>query len=262
MAVNFEARRFISPAIRAQFRRRISELSALFCALAGLALLLALISYNPHDPSLDTASDLPVKNLAGPVGCDPRGSGAARVWRGRSDPAVGPAGLELSPGNPWRGWLSEDANRPGRLVDAVIGRRTGDGPHHHSRTSVAWPVPAGIGGAAGIVLSKLFVSLSSSILGRIGSGLMMVLTLVLALGSFGFALGFTPGEWRSGGRKAARVAKASVSHSRRGAEAVSSWITPLAAERVGTRAADEAPGRAWVPRRVARAKRTRMMTRR
>ena len=98
-----------------------------------------------------------------------------------------------------------------------------------------WPVPAGIGGAVGAVLSSLFVDLSSSILGRIGTGLMMVLTLLCALGSFGFALGFTPNEWRSGGRKAAFVAKASVSQSRRGAEAVSSWITPLLQSVVGTR---------------------------
>ena len=68
MAVNFEARRFISPAIRAQLRRRLSEFLALCCALLGLALLLAFISYNPHDPSLDTAGDSPVTNLAGPVG--------------------------------------------------------------------------------------------------------------------------------------------------------------------------------------------------
>src|SRR5271154_1415812 len=68
MAMNFEARRFISPAIRAQLRRRMSEMSAVACALIGLTLLLALASYNPHDPSFDTVSTAPTQNLAGPIG--------------------------------------------------------------------------------------------------------------------------------------------------------------------------------------------------
>ena len=246
MAVNFEARRFISPAIRAQFRRRFSELSALGCALAGLALLLALVSYNPHDPSLDTASDLPVTNLAGPVGAiladlALQGFGAAGLipplvllaWSYRlgSRGAVGHVKSRILLGAVsmplWAAALA--------MALAII-----PGP------PATWPVPAGIGGAAGAVLSSLFVSLSSSILGRIGSGLVMLLTLVFALGSLGVALGFTPGEWRSGGRKAASVAKASVSQSRRGAEAVSSWITPLL-QSVSERAEGEATGRAWVP---------------
>jgi DNA segregation ATPase FtsK/SpoIIIE, S-DNA-T family len=247
MAVNFEARRFISPAIRAQFRRRISELSAVCCALAGLALLLALISYNPHDPSLDTASDLPVTNLAGSVGAiladlALQGFGAAGLipplvllaWSYRlgTRGAVGHLKTRI---------VLAALSMPLLAAALAMALTIIPGP------PVAWPVPAGIGGAAGTVLSSLFVTLSSSVLGRIGSGLMLLLTLILALGSFGFALGFTPGEWRSGGRKAALVARASVSHSRRGAETVSSWITPLLQSVSERAAADEAPGRAWVP---------------
>ncbi|HVE22789.1 MAG TPA: DNA translocase FtsK 4TM domain-containing protein [Acidocella sp.] len=245
MAVNFEARRFVSPAIRAQLRRRISELSAVCCALVGLAVLLALISYNPHDPSFDTASDSPVTNLAGPVGAILadlvlQGFGAAGLipplvllaWSYRlgSRGAVGHLKSRI---------FSAGLSMPLLATALAMALTIIPGP------SVGWPVPAGIGGAAGAVLSHAFVSLGNSGLGKVGSGLMLLLTLVLALGSFGFALGFTPGEWRSGGRKAAVVAKASVSHSRRGAEAVSSWITPLL-QSVSERA-EEAPGRAWVP---------------
>jgi S-DNA-T family DNA segregation ATPase FtsK/SpoIIIE len=246
MAVNFEARRFISPAIRAQFRRRISELSALICALAGLALLLALISYNPHDPSLDTASDLPVTNFAGPVGAiladlALQGFGAAGLipplvllaWSYRlgTRGAVGYVKTRV---------LLGALSMPLLAAAFAMAFTIIPGP------PLAWPVPAGLGGAAGGVLSKLFVGLGSSILGRIGGGLMMLLTMVCGLGSLGFALGFTPSEWRSGGRKAAFVARESVNRSRRGAEAVSSWITPLL-QSVSERAADEEPGRAWVP---------------
>jgi S-DNA-T family DNA segregation ATPase FtsK/SpoIIIE len=246
MAVNFEARRFISPAIRAQLRRRVSELAALVCALAGLALLLALVSYNPHDPSLDTASDLPVMNLAGAAGAiladlALQGFGVA----GLIPPLVL---LAWSYRLGTRGEIGYLKTRIvlGGLAMPLLGAALAMALDIIPGPPVNWPAPAGIGGAAGTVLSGLFVSVSSSILGRIGSGLMMVVTLLLAFGSFGFALGFTPGEWRSGGRKAANVAKASVTRSRRGAEAVSSWITPLL-QSAAERAAEETPGRAWVP---------------
>jgi S-DNA-T family DNA segregation ATPase FtsK/SpoIIIE len=70
MAVSFQARRFISANIRAQLGRRFAELLAIFVALAGLTLLIALISYHPGDPSFDTVSDNRTFNLAGPFGAN------------------------------------------------------------------------------------------------------------------------------------------------------------------------------------------------
>ena len=61
-------RRFASPAVKAALRRRLSELLALLCALAGLGLLLALASHDPADPSLSTATTRAATNLAGPAG--------------------------------------------------------------------------------------------------------------------------------------------------------------------------------------------------
>ncbi|MBY0339523.1 MAG: DNA translocase FtsK 4TM domain-containing protein, partial [Acetobacteraceae bacterium] len=61
-------RRFASPAVREAIRRRLSELGALVFALAGLALLLAVASHDPADPSWSTATDRPPTNLAGPFG--------------------------------------------------------------------------------------------------------------------------------------------------------------------------------------------------
>jgi DNA segregation ATPase FtsK/SpoIIIE, S-DNA-T family len=244
MAVNFEAQRFISPAIRAQLRRRMSELTAVFCALAGLTLLLALISYNPHDPSFDTASSAPTENLAGFIGAGLsdlmlQGFGVAGfipplvllAWAYRlgTRGAIGHLKLRI-----FLGGLAMP------LVAAALAMATAIIPGPSS----AWPVPAGIGGAAGMVLSNALVGVGASALGRVGGGIVMVLALVLALSAFGYALGFTPGEWRSGGRKAARVAMASVSQGRRGAETVSSWITPLL--QTATEQAT-APGLTWVP---------------
>ncbi|HYZ30720.1 MAG TPA: DNA translocase FtsK 4TM domain-containing protein, partial [Crenalkalicoccus sp.] len=45
-------RRFASPAVKAALRRRGAELLGILAGLAGLALLVALASYDPADPSL------------------------------------------------------------------------------------------------------------------------------------------------------------------------------------------------------------------
>ncbi|MGO9816777.1 MAG: DNA translocase FtsK 4TM domain-containing protein [Acidocella sp.] len=68
MAVDLGAQRLISPAMRAQLRRRMAELMGLFLALVALVLLLAIVTYNPADPSFDTASGASTTNLAGPPG--------------------------------------------------------------------------------------------------------------------------------------------------------------------------------------------------
>ena len=50
MASATQARRLASPALRALMRQRLAELSAIALGVAGLVLLVALASYNPHDP--------------------------------------------------------------------------------------------------------------------------------------------------------------------------------------------------------------------
>jgi S-DNA-T family DNA segregation ATPase FtsK/SpoIIIE len=61
-------RRFASPAVRQAIRRRLFELLGLACALLGLALLIALASHDPADPSLSTATLRAPGNLVGPTG--------------------------------------------------------------------------------------------------------------------------------------------------------------------------------------------------
>src|SRR5271157_3817828 len=63
-----ESRRLASPALRSLMRRRAGELSGLALGLCGLALLVALATYDPADPSLNTASARHTANLAGPAG--------------------------------------------------------------------------------------------------------------------------------------------------------------------------------------------------
>jgi S-DNA-T family DNA segregation ATPase FtsK/SpoIIIE len=244
MALNLESRRFISPAIRTALRRRFAELAAMACALTGLTMMIALLSYNPMDPSFDSVGAGHTANLVGPAGAETsdlllQGFGIAGfipslvllAWSYRLGTLGAIGHLKL------RAVLA-GAALP--LVAAALAMAVAviPGP------PFAWPVASGIGGAAGMLLAQFGVHAAGSNFGRVGGALTMLTTLILALTSFGFALGFTPGEWRAGGRKAARAAVASVVQSRRGAEAVSSWITPLLATATAQAAT---PQRLWVP---------------
>ncbi|MFT8243661.1 DNA translocase FtsK 4TM domain-containing protein [Roseomonas sp. BN140053] len=60
--------RFASPAVRTSMRRRGGEFLGVVLGLAGLALAVALASYDPADPSLSTATARLPQNLAGPAG--------------------------------------------------------------------------------------------------------------------------------------------------------------------------------------------------
>ncbi len=227
MAVSFQASRFISPALRAQLRRRLAEFVAVLVALAGLTLAIALLSYHAQDPSFDSAGGAATLNLAGAPG-----AGIADfLLQGFGLAGCIPALVLLA----WsyrlgaRGRIGYLKTRivlgalalPLAAAALAIATEVIPGPR------ATWPVPAGIGGAAGLLLAHAIVGAGHTTLGRVGGGIAMLGTLVLTLAAFGFALGFTPNEWRSGGRTAARMAAASVAGGRRGAETVTSWLTPL-----------------------------------
>ena len=115
MAVAAEARRLASPALHTLARRRVAELGALALALAALALLVALVSYHPGDPSLDTASAGPVANLAGRPGAVAADLLLQGVRRRRRAARAGAARL---------GVADRLASRP-EQPDAATGRAAG-----------------------------------------------------------------------------------------------------------------------------------------
>lgn len=248
MAVDLGARRFISPAIRAQLRRRLGELFAILIALIALTLALALISYDPADPSFDTIAAGPVHNLAGLVGA----SIADLTLQGFGIAGFIPVLVLLA----WSyrlGIRGQIGHLKARIVLAGLSMPLAAAAlvtafQVIQGGGLAWPAPAGIGGAAGTILSQLATDLGGSVLGKLGCSLVMVIMLLLALASFGFALGFTPGEWRSGGRRAVLAATTSVQQGKRGAAAMSSWLSPLL-QTASSSAPDTMPARAWVPER-------------
>lgn len=254
MAVDQGVRRFISPAIRAQLRRRTGELGAIMIALIALVLAMALISYNPADSSFDAVSAGPLHNWAGATGATVadlalQGFGIAGfipvlvllAWAYR-------LGMHGHIGHLKIRALLTALSLPLASATLSLGFQIIPGG------ALTWPVPAGLGGAVGSVLSHWVSASGGAILGKLGSGLAMFVTLILTLLSFGFALGFTPGEWSSGSRKVFRAADQSMKQSRRGARLVSSWLSPvLQTLPSSTSSSMENAGQAWVPRTLEHA---------
>ena len=63
-----EARRIASPAVKALMGQRMGQISGLLLVLLGLIVLIALASYDPRDPSLNTATSGHANNLVGTLG--------------------------------------------------------------------------------------------------------------------------------------------------------------------------------------------------
>jgi len=184
----------------------MAELSGLAMAMGGIALLVALLTYNPRDPSLNTATSQHATNLAGPVG--------ALV----ADFLLQGFGMAAAlPGLAMLGWAWRIASRRGighpgwrgaAMVLAVPALATCFATVH---PSLAWPTSAGPGGAAGHLLSITFLDFSRGALGPLGTILVFLAAVALAATLSATSFGFSPGEWRQAGRKAATLAKAGAS---------------------------------------------------
>jgi S-DNA-T family DNA segregation ATPase FtsK/SpoIIIE len=233
-------RRFASPAIRSLMKRRTAELSGLSLGLFGLALLVALGSYNPADPSLNTATGRTATNLAGPVGAIL----ADLLLQGFGVPAALPGLAMLA----WawrmasRRGVGSMAARLGAMVAAlpVLSAVLDAVPRLRS---VDWPTMAGPGGAVGRLLAPAVMEAGHGLFGPIGAVLVWVLGAGFAMTLTLLALGLTGAEWRATWRFIAKVARFSVS---------TGWGAAVLVGRVGAAGArlsrllqgEAAPGRA------------------
>ena len=229
------ARAIASPAVKALMNRRTAELIALALALAGIALLVALASYDPRDPSLNTATTRHVGNLAGPAGAT-----LADILLQGFGLAGALPGLALLAWA-WRiGSHRGLGSFPGRLAALlgampVLAAVLASWPR-----AAAWPAMAGPGGAIGRLLGDDALAAGHQLFGPVGSvsvwlagaGLAVVLTLL--------CLGLSAGEWRFAGRMAAVTARYGVSYGRgavtygaRGMEPVSDWIRGIVSREPG-----------------------------
>ncbi len=191
--------RLVPPAVVELLRRRAADLAGVSSALVGITLAAALATYDPADPSLNTATVASVSNLAGPAGAifadlalqgfglaawlivvTPLGWGFALIARG----AVGAPLVRLA---------CLLVALP--LVSAVLSLIPLDGGQL---------APAGVGGVAGIVVADRVLAAGEAVLGLLGRVFAGFALLGFAALFAAVAIGLTPGEWFRAVRAALR----------------------------------------------------------
>src|SRR6201996_1021599 len=203
-----EPRRFASPAVRALMGQRSAELGGLLCGLLGLAILVALATYDPRDPSLNTATTRHVSNMAGMGGAMLadillQGFGIFAAlpgialltwcWRIASHRGLGSFGGRLA---------ALLAGMP--LLAAAIS--VVPMPHNTPR-----PVMAGLGGSIGPIIAHAELDAGHALFGLVGAASVWLLTAALAIILGLLSLGLSRAEWRTAGRIAGLAARVSVS---------------------------------------------------
>ena len=200
------SRRLASPAIRELVGRRVAELSGLALAVGGIALLVALATYNPRDPSLNTATSQHATNLAGPLGS---------IFADFLLQGFGLAGG--LPGLAMLAWAWRIASRRGlrypllRVFAILLAIPALATVLAMIYRSLQWPTSAGLGGAGGHLLSITFLAMLSGTLGPLGAALLFLSAAMLGLALTAAGFGLTPRDWRAAGRSAATAARASAS---------------------------------------------------
>jgi DNA segregation ATPase FtsK/SpoIIIE, S-DNA-T family len=172
---------WLSPAARQFLRQRIAELIGLMLLLFGIALILAIGSFHPGDPSLNRATGGEALNLLGPTGA---------VTADLMLQSIGLAALLLALVPMVWGWklirhrrlqlwwlrLSLLPPAPVALAIALAGLSNPAG----------WPLTVGLGGFAGDYLMARLVEATG--LGRPPIALIsVVLAMLLAYGALGIA---------------------------------------------------------------------------
>jgi S-DNA-T family DNA segregation ATPase FtsK/SpoIIIE len=195
--------------LASSLQRRLAEIGALLLAFAALALLAALVSYNAHDPSLNTATSARPTNLAGPPGA----AVADLLLQ-----AFGLAGA--LPGMALLCWAWRLGSHRGLsaillrgvalllalpVLAGVLGAGAG-----HLGVAQSWPASPGLGGAVGLMLADGALEAGTEFLGPMGAALVWALGLSLAGLLVVLALGLTAREWRAAGR----AARGSAQHAR------------------------------------------------
>ena len=194
-----ETRKFASPAIKALMSQRSAEFGGLLLGLLGLAILVALATYDPRDPSLNTATTRHVSNLAGPAGAM------------LSDMLLQGFGVVgILPGIAMLTWswriashrgLGSFVGRLAALLAAMplLAATVSVVPLPHVRP---WPVMAGPGGSIGQLISNTELGAGQGLFGIVGAASVWLLSGALAIMLGLLSLGLSRSEWRTAGRAA------------------------------------------------------------
>jgi S-DNA-T family DNA segregation ATPase FtsK/SpoIIIE len=205
---SLEARRIASPALKALIGHRSAEIGGICLAVAGLVVLVALVTYDPRDPSLNTATTRHAANLAGQGGALLadlllQGFGLAGVLPGLALLAWG-----------WRFWSHRGIGSfAARLVCLLLALPLLAAvlSGFPAARALGWPVTAGLGGAIGMLLSQLGLNAGQALFGPVGMVCVWAVGLTAAAGMSVMCLGLSGGEWRAAGRATATAARMGVS---------------------------------------------------
>ena len=190
------SQRFASSEIRGIVALRVGQLAAFALGGAALLLVLALLTYNPHDPSLNTATSRAASNTLG-LG----GAWAADILLQGFGVAAALVPLTLL------GWAVRMAvgRRPhllGRTLALMAGLPVLGAALAAALPPIAWPTGAGPGGALGGALAATCAAMGTSMLGPVGPPVALAISALLAVMLTILAIGLSAGEWRAGSRRA------------------------------------------------------------
>jgi S-DNA-T family DNA segregation ATPase FtsK/SpoIIIE len=200
MAAAAEARQFASPALKTLAQRRLAELTGLVLALAGLTLLVALGSYDPRDPSWDTATAESARNLAGLPGAWT--ADLLVQWFGFAGALPGFALLAWS----WRigahrGLTSVRLRLVALLLGVPVLSTAFAGLPVLLGHALSWPLGLGPGGAVGRLTGAAGLEAGAALFGQPAGGIVVwTLLAVLGLTLTVLALGLSRGEWGAAGQ--------------------------------------------------------------
>ncbi|WP_428489933.1 DNA translocase FtsK [Rhodopila sp.] len=240
-------------------KERSAEFGGLLLGVLGLAILVALATYDPRDPSLDTATSRHVSNLAGPVGAV------------LADVLLQGFGIfGALPGIAMLTWCWRIASHrglgsfSGRLASllAAMPLLAATVSVLPARHAVAWPVMAGLGGSIGQIVARAELGAGQALLGIVGAASIWLLSAALAIVLGLLALGLSRSEWRTAGHAAGIAARYSVSGGRGavgalsrgagGAASASGWLVNLVNRGPGLAPDDPSPELPGRPRPVVR----------
>ena len=206
-------RRFASADLRALLGRRLMEFCGLLSALVALGLAAALLSYDPADPSMNTATNRPVSNLAGPAGAVL----SDILLQGFGYAAALPVLALLA----WAFRLVTQRGLgfiPLRLLGLAFALPLGAAALSLAPLPGEAPGLAGAGGAVGPLLADGVISWLSGSFGPYGALLAKAGIVFGAVGAGFIGCGLTFGEWRGAGRAALGASQAALEAARHGAE--------------------------------------------
>jgi S-DNA-T family DNA segregation ATPase FtsK/SpoIIIE len=191
---------FLPPGAGQFFKRRASELIGLTLFLAAIALLLALVTYRPSDPSINTASGLTVRNLMGRPGAivsdlvlQSLGLAAALFI-----PVFAAWGARLMRRHTLDNALLRLAMLPLGLLLAALAFAALDHP-------AAWPLDSGFGGVAGKALLARLIEAISFTGAHVDGFIIFAIFGALAGSVMFYVLAYSTEEWRVGAERAHRL---------------------------------------------------------